>query len=116
MKNILFIIIAIAAIGAAAYLWSTFMGADTATTATVARVSAQEESSKELSELIGILKTLRSTKIDATFTTDPVFQSLIDFSPPIAETVNKGRPNPFIPASSVNAYVSIPVKSVVTKP
>lgn len=105
MKNIFLIIITILAIGAAIYFWSSYMGADT-TTATVARVSADGQRSKEVAELLGILKTLRSIKIDSAYVNDPVFQSLIDFSPPMAETINKGRPNPFIPASGINAYVT----------
>lgn len=114
MKNIFLIGITVVAIGTAGYFWYSYMGTDTATTATVARVSAQGQSSKEISELLSILKTLRSIKIDSAFTNDPVFQSLVDFSPPMAEPMSKGRPNPFVSASAVNAFVSFSAGSATT--
>jgi hypothetical protein len=114
MKNIFLIGVTVVAIGAAGYFWYAYMGTDTSTTTTVTRVSAQGQNPKDIEELLSILKTLRSIKIDSAFTNDPVFQSLIDFSPAMAESTSKGRPNPFMPASSVNAFISTSVKSATT--
>jgi hypothetical protein len=109
MKNTILILITVAAIGVSAYLWYSYAG--TSVQPALERTSANDQASAEIKDLLAILQTLQSIKIDAAYLDDPSFKMLIDFAPTTAEPSEKGRPNPFISASGANAYVA-QVKSI----
>lgn len=104
MKNTILILIAATAIAASAYLWYSYSGGQPQ--AVLEKTPAGGESSAEMKDLLAILQTLQPIKIDAGYLDNPNFKLLIDFSPTTAAPSVKGRPNPFIPASGSNAYVT----------
>lgn len=107
MKNIILIILIIAAGGIAVYFWYSYSGSQPV--APVERAS--DSRSAEEKELLEILKVLQAIKIDTGYLDTPVFKELVDFSPPITEPSSKGRSNPFLPASASSVNVAAPVKS-----
>ncbi|MBI5742782.1 MAG: hypothetical protein HZA25_03010 [Candidatus Niyogibacteria bacterium] len=104
MKNTILILVTVVAIGASAYLWYSYAGAPAQPA--LERTSATDQASAEIKDLLAILQTLQSIKIDAAYLDDPNFKMLIDFAPSTAVPSEKGRPNPFVPASASNAYVA----------
>lgn len=50
-------------------------------------------------EFIGLIKNIKTIKLDTTIFDDPIYKSLIDFSVVIEIPQKRGRLNPFIPVN-----------------
>lgn len=92
-KNIL-VIVLVVAILSTGIIWYMYFGSTPSEPVT--RVSEKEEN-EETRNLVSMLASLQSLRIDTAFFDDPIYKSLIDFSPTIEIPDNLGRANPFLP-------------------
>ena len=91
-NNLLLAVLIIALIMAGYFLYSYFKTGQT--TSSVVKVSGESGAS---GDLLNMLATLQSLRIDTSFFDDPLYKSLIDFSPEITIPAQVGRVNPFFP-------------------
>lgn len=91
-KNILVIVLVAVIIGTGV-MWYLYFGSTPKEPVT--RVSEEEDEATK--DLVSMLATLQSLRIDTAFFDDPIYKSLIDFSPTIERPDDIGRENPFLP-------------------
>jgi hypothetical protein len=101
-KNNILIIIAGLAIFATLFLWAGYFRTKPAPF--VVEIKQNAQSPIDLAagrEFTILLETIQKTKIDSTFFEDPIYKSLVDFTPAIVLPAEKGRKNPFLRPGSL---------------